>query len=278
MRTWVLLRVAFDAPKDDWSPWIDVLIGHGSHGVLEEPQTLVAYYPEVPGVDGVLDLAESDMLEMGAIGVKRVSVEEEDWDATFRTHFKPRRIGKRFVVRPTWEAFAAEPDDLELVVDPGQAFGTGDHPTTRMCLELLEDATIAGQTVLDLGCGSGILSIAASKLGAARVLGVDVDPLSVEVAKENATANRAAATFQSGEGFSGIAEAWDVVVSNIISAVLIRLAPEAYRVVAPGGTWIVSGIIHDNWPDVRKAAESVGFTLKTQRGEDDWVAASFARP
>jgi ribosomal protein L11 methyltransferase len=143
---------------------------------------------------------------------------------------------------------------------------------------LLEDATIAGRTVLDLGCGSGILSIASSKLGAARVLGVDVDPLSVEVAKENATANHVAATFQSGEGFAEIEETWDVVVSNIISAVLIRLAPEAFRVVSPGGTWIVSGIIHDNWPDVRKAAESVGFTLTTQRREDDWVAASFARP
>ncbi len=278
MRTWVLLRVAFDGPKDDWSPWIDVLIGHGSHGVLEEPQMLVAYYPEVPGVDAVLEQASADMRHMGAIDVQRVSVEEEDWDATFRAHFKPRRIGKRFVVRPTWEAFEAGPGDLELVLDPGQAFGTGDHPTTRMCLELLEDAALDARTVLDLGCGSGILGIAACKLGAKHVLGVDVDPLSVEVAKENATANGVIASFETGEGFAGIEESFDVVVSNIISAVLIRLAPEAFRVVAPGGTWIVSGIIHDNWPDVQHAAESVGFALTTHRREDDWVAASFARP
>lgn len=274
--TWIFVRARYaDAPLD-WSPRIDVFIEHGAPSVLEEDDALIAYFPDVAGADVATErLAEALRADGATVEIGRLV--EEDWTANFRDHFKPRRIGRRFVVRPTWEDFAASPEDVELVLDPGQAFGTGDHATTRMCLELLEHEVSPGKSLLDLGCGSGILAIAARKLGADPVVGSDVDPLSVEVARENAARNGAAVEWVVGDGFPAGGRTFDVVVSNIISAVLMRVAPDAAEAVRPEGAWIVSGVIRDNWPDVRAAAERAGFTLETRLEELEWVAATFRR-
>ncbi|MCW5944060.1 MAG: 50S ribosomal protein L11 methyltransferase [Fimbriimonadaceae bacterium] len=274
--TWVLVRARYADVPPDWSPRIDVFIEHGAPSVLEEEGALVAYFPEVAGIEeATARLSKALQADGATVEIGRLV--EQDWTANFRDHFKPRRIGKRFVVRPTWEAFDAGPDDVELVLDPGQAFGTGDHATTRMCLELIEDVLAEGASFLDVGCGSGILSIAARKLGADPVVGIDVDPLSVEVARENAERNGVAATWVAGNGFDAVDRTYDVVVSNIISAVLIRVAPDAAEAVRPGGVWIVSGVIRDNWPDVRAAAERAGFALEKRLEELEWVAATFRR-
>jgi ribosomal protein L11 methyltransferase len=202
-------------------------------------------------------------------------------------------VGRHFVIRPTWEAYPAQADDLEIVLDPGQAFGTGDHPTTRLCLELLEDADLRDAEVCDVGCGSGILSIAACKLGAANVVAIDIEPVAVEVTKENAALNSVRFVAMVGEGIApaieegqeGTSEAgatpeaagFDVVIGNIISAILIRLARDVYAFTRPGSRWIVSGIISQNWNDVLEAAQRAGFELRTKREEDGWVAALFDR-
>jgi ribosomal protein L11 methyltransferase len=146
-----------------------------------------------------------------------------------------------------------------------------------MCLQLLEEVPLQGVSVADVGCGSGILSIGACLLGAGDVRAVDIEPLSVEVAKENATLNGVAFQAVVGRGISALAAhgPFDVVVSNIISAVLIQIAPEVADAVKPGGRWIVSGIIAQNWPDVRAAAVRHGFEEAAFLEEDGWVAATF---
>lgn len=274
--SWILVRARYADAPPDWSPRITTFIEHGAPSVLEEDGALVAYFPDVPGVETATEELARALRSDGAI-VEIGRLVEQDWTAGFRDHFKPRRIGRRFVVRPTWEAFEASPEDVELVLDPGQAFGTGDHATTRMCLELLENVVLPGMSVMDLGCGSGILAIAAHKLGASSVVGSDVDPLSVEVARENAERNEAEVAWVFGDGFPADGRTYDVVVSNIISAVLMRIAPDAAHAVRPGGAWIISGVIQDNWPDVRSAAERAGFTLERRCEELEWVAATFRR-
>jgi len=205
-------------------------------------------------------------------------VPEEDWAEAWKQHFKPRRIGERVVIRPTWEGYRLREGDIEIVLDPGQAFGTGDHPTTRLCLELMQLVPLAGKSVADIGCGSGILSIAAVKLDASDVYASDIDGQSVEVAKANAVLNQVDFQAEVSEGFAGLnGTPREVVLSNIISATLIRLSGDAAGAVEKGGFWIVSGIIESNWPDVLKAAEQAGFQLKQRNQEDEWVAAIFQR-
>lgn len=274
---WIEVTAVFETPPEDWAIYIDIFGRHGCENTLQtdSPATLGACVVEVDGATDVIAALTSDLLHAGASSVTNRPLVEENWDELWRKFFKPRRIGKRIVVRPTWEEFEAGPTDVEIVLDPGQAFGTGDHPTTRMCLELLERASVEGKTVADVGCGSGILSVAAKKLGAVLVAGIDIEPLSVEVAKENAALNKVDCAFVVGDNASVLPgpEVWDVVVSNIISATLIGMAPDIAAIVAPGGEWIVSGIILQNWSDVLATAEREGFELIERLEEDGWVGA-----
>lgn len=278
MNNWWQISAHVDPAPDDWSPIADVF---GQHGVgatqqIDTPPMMIGY---VEAVDGSAERAQElarALESAGASPVTVTTVEGEDWSALWKQFFKTRRVGKRVVLRPTWEEATVRPDDIEVVLDPGQAFGTGDHPTSRLCLRLLENADLGGKSVLDLGCGSGILAIAAAKMGAETVLGTDIDPTSVEISRENARLNGVEIPFAVSDGFPDSGP-WDVVVSNIISATLIRLAPAAYQAVKPGGLWMVSGIIEQNFAGVVEAAERCGFRLTAQEQEDEWVAATFCR-
>ena len=231
------------------------------HGTVQtdEPPTLSGYV--APGQEDKVDGLRSDLTEFGAVEVRLDEVEEEDWAEGWKQFFKPRRVGQRFVVKPTWEDYDRQPGDLVIELDPGQAFGTGDHPTTRGCLELLEKVGCKGKTVADIGCGSGILSVGAGLLGAASLFGVDVESPAVVSARENLERCGLEGEIHEGRGFDPAPEGatYDLVLSNIISAALIGLAPEASRRVKPGGHWVVSGIIHDNWPDVWKTGRAMRF-------------------
>lgn len=276
---WTKVTAVLPQTPEDWSIWAEEFALHGLPGTVQtdDPPTLSAYLS--PGdLDRLPGLARA-LTERGALKVETEDVPEIDWAEAWKQFFKPTRIGQRFVVRPTWEEASLETGDIEIVLDPGQAFGTGDHPTTRMCLELLEGQELAGQRVADIGCGSGILSIAAMKRGAASVTAVDTESESVETCEENAQRNQVVVNARQGSGFAPLqdGDTFDLVLSNIISAALIALAPEASRRVKSGGHWIVSGIIAENWGDVRAKAESVGFTLVKQQQEGEWVAATFAR-
>ena len=285
--SWIEVKAVLDAPPADWSLLIEIFERHGCENTLQTdtPPTLSSAVVSVDGSQRVVEQLSDDLVQAGA----RVEVRdlvEENWDEVWKQFFKPRRIGNRFVVRPTWESFEAHPGDLEIVLDPGQAFGTGDHPTTRMCLELLEKYVSSATSVADIGCGSGILSVGARKLGSSRVVAIDIDPLSVEVAKENAELNQVEFEAICGAGVHALPSSkhptpdsaeYDVVVSNIISATLISIARDIAQVVRSGGIWIVSGVIHANWADVQDAALKAGFTLVEMQDEADWVAAAFRR-
>jgi len=279
MKVWTEVKACLAETPADWALWIEVFDRHGIPGTVQtdQPPTLAGYAYEPNEAD--LAALRLELTSLGATSTEILEVPEENWAESWRQFFVPRRVGQRFVVRPTWEAYASTEGDVVLVLDPGQAFGTGDHPTTRMCLEFLEDLELAGKTVADIGCGSGILSVAARLLGSGETVGVDLDPASIESSHENADRNGVTATFMLGKGFGPLPEAavYDIVLSNIVSAALIGLAPEVSDRVVPGGDWVVSGIIDDNWADVQLAAARAGFSLVSERRENNWVAAWFRR-
>ncbi|MBI2777913.1 MAG: 50S ribosomal protein L11 methyltransferase [Chloroflexi bacterium] len=210
-------------------------------------------------------------------------VDEADWAEAWKRHFPVIRVGRRIVIRPTWRRHRASPDDVVLALDPGMAFGTGLHPTTRLCLAALEGAadrgTLDGARVLDVGCGSGILAIAAARLGAASVLGVDIDPIAIEATAANARRNHLARRIRARAGSlpSG-APAFDVVLANLIASVLVALATALRDELRPGGLLLASGIFEDRETDVAAAFGKVGLEVVERAAEGEWVALVARRP
>ena len=274
------LRRIFRQPRRTVHQIIEVFTDSlESRILLKRRETIVGCYVDVDGVqDADCGPEEAALLDIGVSEVSAKPLVEVDWENEWKKFFKPRRVGENFVVRPTWETFEASESDKVIVLDPGQAFGTGDHPTTRNCLAFLEKYVAPGLDVLDLGCGSGILAVGAKLLDAGEVCAIDIDPISIEVAKENFERNQVDVLTAVGDVLSLQFEAeWDIVVSNIISATLINLAPDAAYALRPGGKWIVSGIITQNWADVKVAAEKQGMTYIEQIEEDGWVAGVFSK-
>jgi ribosomal protein L11 methyltransferase len=201
------------------------------------------------------------------------AVDEEDWANAWKDHYHPIRIGQNTVICPRWREVASREGDVVIHLDPGMAFGTGLHPTTQLCLEALEEVPLTGKSVLDLGCGSGVLAISAAMRGAASVRALDVDPVAVRTTRENAEINgvRSAVTIEQGSLPEPESRRYDIVLANIIAQVIIDLAPNLRAAVAPAGTLIASGIIDDKVERTVAALRDVGFTcVARQRG--DWFA------
>ena len=216
------------------------------------------------------------------VGDLRVdSRREEDWANAWKAHYGVHRIGRRVVVRAPWHEY--EPKDGEVVVelDPGMAFGTGLHPSTKLCVLALEEEMRPGARVLDVGTGSGILAIAAALIGAGRVDAVDIEPVSVRAARENAARNGVAERVRIEQGSVGSGEpfrgTYDLVVANIIARILIDLAPGIAASVAAGGSLILSGVIESREPLVRRAFETEGMTFQRRDQIEDWVALVYRR-
>ncbi len=211
-------------------------------------------------------------------------VRDEDWAEAWKAHYQPVRLGRRIYIRPAWVEPTAEqrPDDIVLIMDPGMAFGTGTHPTTQLCLIALEElmsgerAALEGGHVLDLGCGSGILAIAAIKLGAADALGVDIDELAITSTQENAALNGVAdrITVQQGslEVVRPTGRQFDLLLMNILAKAIIGLCDEGLgEVLRPGAPAIFSGIIQDQADDVEAALRRTGLEPVQRRTAGDWV-------
>ncbi|HEY5519774.1 MAG TPA: 50S ribosomal protein L11 methyltransferase [Candidatus Limnocylindrales bacterium] len=232
------------------------------------------------------DLAHLQAFQIRPIGeLETRVVHEEDWTEAWKQHFPVMRVGHRLVIRPTWREHEPTGDDVVISLDPGMAFGTGLHPTTRLCMALIDD--LAGEglfdhaSVLDVGCGSGILSICAGLLGAALVLGVDTDPLAVETTRRNARLNGLSRVIEARTGSVPLADDethFDIVLANLIASLLVDLAVPLSYVVRPGGRLVASGIFRDREPDVRNAFESAGLRIVDRRSETDWVALVAERP
>ncbi len=212
-----------------------------------------------------------------AAEVRCAMVAEEDWAEAWKEHFHVERFGRRIVVVPSWRKYEAQAGDVVLTLDPGMAFGTGQHETTRMCLEALEDAVTPGVRVLDVGCGSGILSIAAAKLGAREVYALDVDENCVRITNENARANgverriHAASTADGAPWPRACADGRiDIVVANIIARVIIDLMPNIVAALAPAGRVVLSGIIASREQGVVDAFVAAGFSIDSVRAMGEW--------
>jgi ribosomal protein L11 methyltransferase len=211
------------------------------------------------------------------------TVNSEDWSTSWKVNFKPLRVGRRLMIVPTWEEAPSNPDDIVLRLDPGMAFGTGGHETTRLCLELLENImdtmpTLLTPTVLDLGAGSGILAMAAARLGAGRVCAVDIDPLAVEVARENLIVNGLADQVEcSTTPLEAFTETFDIILANILAEELVRLAPQLIERLAAGGMLVLSGILAEKEEFVRNGFSTTGLEYRETRRDGEWVALLFKR-
>ena len=197
----------------------------------------------------------------------------EDWANAWKTNYKPIRVGTHLVIKPSWAEWHPQPDDVVIEIDPGMAFGTGLHPTTRLCLELLERYARPGMSVLDQGTGSGILSLAAARLGARRVHARDIDATAVRVARENAERNGLSDLIQVTVGSLPPEGKYDLILCNILADVIIRLLPQGLAAhLVPGGTLIASGILDTQAGEVEEAMISAGLSVRERRSEGDWVA------
>jgi ribosomal protein L11 methyltransferase len=204
-------------------------------------------------------------------------VNEADWAEAWKEHFPVLRVGRRIVIRPTWREHEPLPGDVVVALDPGMAFGTGLHPTTRLCLaaldRLADHGDVDGRRVLDVGCGSGILALAAVLLGAERAIGVDTDPIAVESTLANAARNDLGGRVIAREGSLPSNEpAFGVVLANLIAGVLVPLAPQLRAELADGGVLLASGIFVDREAEVVAAFEAAGLRVTARDAEGDWVA------
>jgi len=209
------------------------------------------------------------------------TVRQEDWAEGWKQHFGLLHIGQRLVVKPTWEPYRARPREAVVNLDPGMAFGTGTHETTRLCLEALArtfDAPRPPRRVLDVGTGSGILAIAAAALGAERVLACDIEEEACRVATENAAANGVSAKLEiTGRPLSQLEDGFDLVLANILAEENIRLAPELVRRLAPAGVLILSGILRERESLVSKAFEAFSLEGPEISRREEWVCLAYRR-
>ena len=255
-------------------------VGCGGFEVREAavPPAIAGYLPVDDRLEDRLGLLKDALAALPGHGVIGAGtdltlryVEEADWANAWKEFYKPFRVGRRLVVTPPWEHPELAPDDIPLVIDPGMAFGTGSHPTTQLCLVALEDYVRPGARVADIGTGSGILAIAAAKMGASHVAANDNDPLAVRIARENAVANGVPVEITDALPTGQ----YDAVVANILADVIIGMAEELQVLLAPGGVLLVSGIIDTREADVRLALEGIGLNHLETRRQTEWVALVF---
>ncbi|MBQ5311937.1 MAG: 50S ribosomal protein L11 methyltransferase [Oscillospiraceae bacterium] len=231
------------------------------------------------------DLAAlDDDLQYGRLYTQLANVREEDWANNWKQYFKPFPVGQKLAVKPSWEEYANPEGRVILEIDPESSFGTGQHNTTKLCLEMLETYITDGDRVLDLGCGSGILSIVSLLLGASDAYAVDIDPNSVRIALENAEKNHIPADRYTAEAGNiiddealraRIGTGYRVVTANIVADVLIAMSPLFAGFMAEDGIVIISGIILERCDEVMQAMEDAGFSRIAMRTSDGWAAAAF---
>ena len=199
-------------------------------------------------------------------------IEDEDWGNTWKDYYKTEKIGERIVISPSWEEYEAGRDEVVIKLDPGMAFGTGKHPTTEHTIRYLEKYLNVNDSIIDVGCGSGILSIAAAKLGAAHVLSVDNDPTAIKIAEKNIAENTVDGTIEVclNDLLTAIQGEFDMIVGNLIADLIVVMLPQTKDILKPGGLVIVSGILDRKIDRVMNALADNGFTVVDQVLDAEW--------
>lgn len=271
--------------------------GLGARVDIDRPAVVRAYLPasDPAAVRTALAGAEIALGHLSAFGLRPIGpletrvVHEEDWAHAWKSHFPVLRVGRRLVIRPTWRRHRRGPGDVVLALDPGMAFGTGLHPTTRLCLAGIEawadagrfergSAAHGGARVLDVGCGSGILTIAAGLFGAEELIGLDIDPIAVEATRANARRNRLGRRLTARQGsLPSAAAGFDLVLANLIASLLVALADDLARELVPRGRLLASGIFVDREAEVRAAFVAAGLRVEGRSSEGDWLALEAVR-
>ncbi|MDP8904484.1 MAG: 50S ribosomal protein L11 methyltransferase [Chloroflexota bacterium] len=275
--------VALEAPYD---------LVDGGLAARVDPARAVTVRGYLPALDRAavrhaVEQAERQLGHLQAFGLRPIGelstrvIHEEDWAEAWKSHYPVMRIGRRLVIRPTWREHTAAPGEVVIALDPGMAFGTGLHPTTRLCLAALErladDGQLARARVLDVGSGSGILAVAAGLLGASEVWTVDTDPLAVHATLANARRNGLAGVVQARQGSVRAAVGgFDVVLANLIASLLVELAVDLRAALRPAGWLVASGIFAEHQEEVRSAFGRAGLRVTDQTIETDWVALTAA--
>ena len=250
------------------------------------PVVITAYVPldaDFPATERRVRESLWHLRQLGVVSDLTVrEVVEEDWANAWKEHFQVTRIGRRVVVRPSWRPYAAQPDEIVIDLDPGAAFGTGLHPTTALCVRALEERDLTGLRVLDAGAGSGILSIAAAKLGAAAVDAIEIDGVALGTLRHNINLNglsdRVVVRQDDVTTMPPNAGVYDLIVANILSRILIVAAPNLTAALRPGGTLLLSGVIEAHEPEVTAAYEGLGLRVTSRDAAGDWVLLTAIKP
>lgn len=282
-------EIIIEAPPDSAEAVTALLLEIGCRGVAEagdNPLLLTGYLPISdqfqPGIDSLRDrlsrLPEWELPPVSSLTLRYM--EDADWANAWKAYFKPLEIGRRLLIKPSWETYTGDPARVIVELDPGMAFGTGGHPTTRLCLVALEDYVRPGSVVADIGTGSGILALASARLGASVVHATDIDLLPRKIARENVARNSLEHVVRIHEmdAFDTAARGCDVVVANIIADTIIELAPSVFMRLKPGGIFIASGIVEERLPDVLQALEESDFKTLETRAEECWRAVISQTP
>ena len=261
--------------EEDWDYIDPSLVENVFEGVIVK-----GYFPESEDLIDKIDLIKQNIekipqynLDKGLGEVTTSEVFEEDWAHGWKKYYKPKKIGKNIVIKPSWEEYNGNNNDIIIELDPGMAFGTGTHETTIMCLEQLEKYTKSSDVVFDVGCGTGILAIGAAKLGANKVIGVDLDEVSVKVSKENVMTNNVGdrVEIRHGNLLDVVNEKSNIIVANIIAEVIAGFSKDVVNFLKNDGIFIASGIILDRIEMVKKALEEAGLTVVDTIKMGEWA-------
>jgi len=222
----------------------------------------------------LLSTLRQEEINVGSLLIECSDIADTDWAENWKQFYKPFRVGNRLIIKPTWEEYEPQSHDLVIELDPGMAFGTGTHETTSMCMELIEKYVYAGMRVMDVGTGSGLLAIAAARLGADKVLAIDCDPIAVEVAKENVILNgvKDQVRVVVGDLLPDNGRDYDLIVANIVADTICNMLDKLPGRLASGGVFICSGIIRERERDVMRAAGAVGYAVEERQVKGEWVA------
>ncbi|XEC96799.1 50S ribosomal protein L11 methyltransferase [Paenibacillus tarimensis] len=276
----------YEHPLNDIPEGFAVIKGY----FLEE----TAIEPIIASLRNSIDGLREFGIETGDYTITASMVDEEDWAEAWKQYFKPLRVSATLTIKPTWEDYTPVPGERIIELDPGMAFGTGTHPTTALCLRTLEEVIAGGEEVIDVGTGSGILAIGACRLGASKVLALDLDPVAVSSAKENTRLNGLEDQIQvhlsdllgvlrtgseeSGKKLLNVTVPADLVVANILAEVILLFIDDVYEALKSGGIYIASGIYKDKEAVVEKGMMEAGFSIARRSREDNWVAIVARKP